>query len=99
MERIAPNNTDHELNDLFNWLRYVCDYNVTTGKLVRALSIVQLNRILANNNHNADQDNPELSRVMAWIMEMIQGLAVIVDDIMDESITRRRQLCWHKKVV
>ena len=57
-----------------------------------------LYKILEKNRSNTNELDFELSRIMGWAVEMIQGLAVIVDDIMDESDSRRGQTCWHKLV-
>lgn len=35
-------------------------------------------------------------QVVGWCIEWLQACFLVLDDIMDESITRRGQPCWYK---
>ncbi|CAG2117492.1 unnamed protein product [Medioppia subpectinata] len=37
-----------------------------------------------------------MARVLAWTVEFLQAFFLVVDDLIDESITRRGQPCWYK---
>ena len=43
-------------------------------------------------------DNLELVRILGWAVEMLQAYFLVVDDLVDQSITRRGQLCWYRQV-
>lgn len=35
--------------------------------------------------------------ILGWGVELLQAYFLVLDDIMDGSITRRSQPCWYKK--
>ncbi|KAE9414264.1 hypothetical protein Angca_002542, partial [Angiostrongylus cantonensis] len=69
------------------------DSTVIGGKYLR--SVLALDSFHALNPNCNDA---ELNRMAecASLLEMIQSFFLIVDDVMDESETRRGKMCWHK---
>ena len=51
-----------------------------------------LQNLIDESNSNCEYE------VFAWCIEMFQTVALILDDIIDNSITRRFNLCWFRKV-
>jgi len=41
----------------------------------------------------------EILRALGWTVELLQSYFLVLDDIMDASITRRGQACWYIKVI
>ncbi|KAJ7568113.1 hypothetical protein O6H91_01G019000 [Diphasiastrum complanatum] len=71
------------------------DYNVPGGKLNRGLSVIDSLRIL-----KAGVDLPDeevfLGSALGWCVEWLQAYFLVLDDIMDNSVTRRGQPCWFR---
>jgi farnesyl diphosphate synthase len=86
-----------EFSKANEWLKKVMDYNVPHGKRNRGLSLVITYHLLASDHSRSDQSLHK-ARVLGWCIELFQAYFLIIDDIMDHSITRRGQLCWYKKV-
>lgn len=77
-------------------------YNLPHGKRNRGLAVVVTHKILSQ--HYKQRERLDLkaasssqARVIGWCIEMLQTHFLILDDIMDESSTRRGQKCWHLK--
>ena len=49
-------------------------------------------------NKTVTEEELKTARILGWILEMFQAYALINDDLMDQSLTRRGQKCWYKKV-
>ena len=63
---------------------------------------LQGRRLLADRCRELDLPNPvvvapDAGRV-GWAVEMLQAYFLVVDDLVDQSITRRGQLCWYRQV-
>ncbi|XP_020083545.1 farnesyl pyrophosphate synthase-like isoform X3 [Ananas comosus] len=71
------------------------DYNVPRGKLNRGLAIVETYRLLKEGDELSEEEI-FLACVLGWCNEWLQACLLILDDIMDNSHTRRGQLCWYK---
>ncbi|KAJ4863564.1 polyprenyl synthetase domain-containing protein [Trichoderma breve] len=69
--------------------------NVGTGKLHRGLATLYIGRQLAKTEVNEEQSNQLC--VLAWLVEMLGAHYLILDDIMDESTTRRGEPCWYRQ--
>uniref|UniRef100_A0A8C3CKN1 Farnesyl pyrophosphate synthase n=1 Tax=Cairina moschata TaxID=8855 RepID=A0A8C3CKN1_CAIMO len=77
-------------------LKEVLEYNVPGGKYNRGLTVLAAFRELAG----PQQQDPESLRcalAVGWCIELFQAFFLVADDIMDQSLTRRGQLCWYKK--
>lgn len=72
-------------------------YNVPHGKRNRGLAVIMTYRLLASPQEQTPE-NLELARVLGWCVELLQAYFLVSDDIMDQAITRRGQLCWYRQV-
>lgn len=84
-----------ELSGALAWFREAIYYNLPHGKRNRGLAVVMTHKILAE--HYEQVPDLERARMLGWCIEMLQTHFLILDDIMDESLTRRGQKCWHLK--
>jgi geranylgeranyl pyrophosphate synthase len=75
----------------------VVQYNVPKGKRNRGLALVMSYRLLAPIREQTSE-NLELARILGWCVELLQAYFLVVDDLVDQSITRRGQLCWYRQV-
>ncbi|XP_018496993.2 farnesyl pyrophosphate synthase-like [Galendromus occidentalis] len=78
---------------LIEWLDKVVQYNVPHGKLLRLLQVIQtFESVSPGPVSEVDLEN---ASVLGWVVEMFQAHYLILDDIMDKSITRRNRKCWY----
>uniref|UniRef100_A0A1B0DI83 Farnesyl pyrophosphate synthase n=2 Tax=Phlebotomus papatasi TaxID=29031 RepID=A0A1B0DI83_PHLPP len=70
-------------------------YNVPGGKKYRGISTVHAYELIAPKTALTEA-NIKLAVYLGWCIEMLQAMFLIVDDVMDGSITRRGQPCWYK---
>ncbi|PLB52335.1 terpenoid synthase [Aspergillus steynii IBT 23096] len=84
---LATNATEH--------IRKVIVTNVPNGKLYRGLSIPETG-IICLSRELSEKEFQEMC-ILGWLVEMLQANLLIIDDIMDESTTRRGQPCWYKR--
>jgi len=77
------------------YIKQMMDYNVPHGKLTRGLTVIATLRSL----RGGALSSVEFRRaaVLGWCVEWLQAMFLVMDDIMDESETRRGQPCWYKK--
>ncbi|XP_010538437.1 PREDICTED: farnesyl pyrophosphate synthase 1, mitochondrial isoform X1 [Tarenaya hassleriana] len=71
------------------------DYNVPGGKLNRGLSVVDSYKLLKEGKELTEED-VLLSCALGWCIEWLQAYFLVLDDIMDNSVTRRGQPCWFR---
>ncbi|KAJ3677542.1 hypothetical protein LUZ60_003266 [Juncus effusus] len=76
-------------------LEEMLDYNVPRGKLNRGLAVIETCKAL--NGGELSDEQFFLSCVLGWGIEWLQACLLILDDIMDNSQTRRGRLCWYKQ--
>lgn len=84
-----------EIPDVTKWYAKVLQYNVPGGKKNRGLALVYAYRMLAPKDE-LTPENIRLSQIMGWCVEMMQAFFLVIDDIMDNSVTRRGRLCWYR---
>lgn len=82
-------------NDSRQWVDRMLDYNVPGGKLNRGLSVVDSYKLLKEGKELTD-DEFFLSSALGWCIEWLQAYFLVLDDIMDDSHTRRGQPCWFR---
>ncbi|XP_065862735.1 farnesyl pyrophosphate synthase-like [Euphorbia lathyris] len=77
------------------WLHRMLDYNVPRGKMYRGLSVLDCYIALKEGEVLTDHEIL-LACVLGWCIEWLQACVVVLDDIMDNSHTRRGQPCWYR---
>jgi farnesyl diphosphate synthase len=66
------------------------------GKLNRGLSVVDSYKLLKQGQDLTEKET-FLSCALGWCIEWLQAYFLVLDDIMDNSVTRRGQPCWFRK--
>ncbi|XP_067630699.1 farnesyl pyrophosphate synthase isoform X2 [Eurosta solidaginis] len=77
------------------WYGKALQYNLPRGKKTRGLLTVLTYKNLVKPEERSPE-NLKLANYLGWCIEMVQCFFIMFDDIMDNSTTRRGQLCWHK---
>ncbi|XP_024363271.1 farnesyl pyrophosphate synthase [Physcomitrium patens] len=77
------------------WVEEMLDYTVPGGKLNRGLSVVHSLELLKKDTPLSEQDTFNAC-ALGWCIEWLQGYFLVMDDIMDNSVTRRGQPCWYR---
>lgn len=77
------------------WFAKALQYNVPRGKKNRGLLTVLTYKKLVGEDR-LTPENIKKAQYLGWCVEMLQSMFIMTDDIMDNSTTRRGQLCWHK---
>ncbi|XP_076302543.1 farnesyl pyrophosphate synthase-like isoform X2 [Lasioglossum baleicum] len=85
---------NHDLLDVSKRMTKALQYTIPTGKKARALAHVLAYKTLAPEDQLTDE-NLRLARILGWCIEMLQSFFIIIDDIQDQSLTRRNQPCWY----
>ncbi|KAJ0578825.1 putative transferase [Helianthus annuus] len=80
--------------DSRQWVEKMLDYNVPGGKLNRGLSVIDSYQLLKG--AELTDDEVFLASALGWCIEWLQAYFLVLDDIMDESHTRRGQPCWFR---
>ncbi|KYM94888.1 PREDICTED: farnesyl pyrophosphate synthase-like [Cyphomyrmex costatus] len=81
--------------DVAKWMEKVLQYNVPGGKKIRGLGLIYAYKLLAPNDQ-LTEENIRLARILAWCVELTQTYFLMMDDIEDQSLFRRGQLCWYQ---
>ena len=92
--KIISSIQDEELKKFEQNIREIYDYNVKQGEKFRAHILLKLFCFLKKD----DDNGLETVILLAWCLEIIQTIALIIDDIIDCGEHRRGKLCWYKKV-
>ncbi|KAJ6627791.1 isoprenoid synthase domain-containing protein [Mycena sp. CBHHK59/15] len=81
-------------DDAREWYARNIDYNVLGGKLNRGMSVVDSLEIMKG--CPLSEDKYLQAAVLGWAVEFLQAYFLVLDDLMDKSITRRGQLCYYR---
>nr|Q58GE8.1 RecName: Full=Geranyl diphosphate synthase [Ips pini]AAX55632.1 geranyl diphosphate synthase [Ips pini] len=84
-----------EIKPILVRLREAIDYTVPYGKRFKGVHIVSHFKLLADPKF-ITPENVKLSGVLGWCAEIIQAYFCMLDDIMDDSDTRRGKPTWYK---
>lgn len=82
-------------HDSRQWVDRMLDYNVPGGKLNRGLSVIDSYRLLKEGKELTEVEI-FLASALGWCIEWLQAYFLVLDDIMDNSHTRRGQPCWFR---
>ncbi|KAL5202036.1 hypothetical protein ABZP36_012988 [Zizania latifolia] len=77
------------------WIDRMVDYNVPGGKCNRGHSVVDSYKLLKGAKVPSEEEM-FLASTLGWCIEWLQAYFLVLDDIMDESHTRRGQPCWFR---
>jgi len=77
------------------YMKRMMDYNVPKGKLTRGLTVIAAYKHLTGKKTLTEVEYRRAA-VLGWTVEWLQAMFLVMDDIMDESETRRGQICWYK---
>ncbi|KAJ6595775.1 farnesyl-diphosphate synthase [Mycena vulgaris] len=75
------------------WYARNIDYNVPGGKLNRGISVIDSVEIMKG--RPLSQHEFRQAAVLGWAVEFMQAFFLVMDDLMDKSITRRGQPCYY----
>ncbi|XP_047056988.1 farnesyl pyrophosphate synthase 1-like [Lolium rigidum] len=81
--------------DAVRWLDAMLDYNVLGGKLNRGLAVIESYKLLKAGSEPSE-DELFLACILGWGIEWLQAYFLVLDDIMDNSQTRRGKPCWYR---
>ncbi|XP_022723883.1 farnesyl pyrophosphate synthase 1-like [Durio zibethinus] len=82
-------------HDSRQWVDRMLDYNLLGGKLNRGLSVIDSYQLL-DEGEELTEDEIFLASVLGWCIEWLQAYFLVLDDIMDNSHTRRGHPCWFR---
>ncbi|KAJ7266498.1 hypothetical protein O6H91_10G015900 [Diphasiastrum complanatum] len=94
-ELIVDSEAFRYTDDSRAWVEKMLDYNVPGGKLNRGLSVIDSLRLLKAGAELPDEE-VFLGSALGWCIEWLQAYFLVLDDIMDNSVTRRGQPCWFR---
>ncbi|RLM94261.1 farnesyl pyrophosphate synthase-like [Panicum miliaceum] len=75
------------------WIDRMVDYNVLGGKCNRVLFVIDSYNILKGADV-LSQEEIFLACTLGWCIEWLHAYFIVLDDIMDNSQTRRGRPCW-----
>jgi len=81
-----------DIKPSLSWLQEVLQKTVPFGKQIRAMLGIHVYRQIKK-KRTTEEDFK--CYVLGWCAEVMQACALIADDIMDGSETRRGKPCWH----
>lgn len=84
-----------EISSALAWFREAIYYNLPHGKRNRGLAVVMTHKTLSD--YYNQKSDLRRARMVGWCLELLQTHFLVLDDIMDESVMRRGQKCWHLK--
>uniref|UniRef100_A0A1I8PKF0 Uncharacterized protein n=1 Tax=Stomoxys calcitrans TaxID=35570 RepID=A0A1I8PKF0_STOCA len=58
------------------------------------LIVASYNNLMKNQEHKVE--NPKDAYIVGWCIELLHAAHIIYDDILDQSISRYGQPCWHQ---
>ncbi|KAK8076016.1 farnesyl pyrophosphate synthase [Apiospora phragmitis] len=86
---------DNLPDQVWQWFEKTLQYNVVGGKCNRGLSVVDTTQILLGRDLTSEEYFQPAT--LGWMIELLQAMFLVLDDIMDGSVTRRGQPCWYRR--
>ncbi|XP_053965452.1 farnesyl pyrophosphate synthase-like [Anastrepha ludens] len=78
-----------------DWFEKALNYNLSpTNTKNSVITVLTYKNLMKGDQLTAD--NLRLAHLLDWCRELLHTVILIIDDIMDNSTTRRGQLCWYK---
>jgi hypothetical protein len=75
------------------YVKRMAVYNVPKGKLTRGLTVISALKELKYGGKPLPPAEYQRAATLGWCVEWLQAMFLVMDDIMDESETRRGQVC------
>ncbi|XP_059221674.1 farnesyl pyrophosphate synthase-like [Stomoxys calcitrans] len=83
------------LGHLTEALKYNLQKGIQNGKQQgHQLIVASYNNLMKNQEHKVE--NPKDAYIVGWCIELLHAAHIIYDDILDQSISRYGQPCWHQ---
>lgn len=83
--------------DAVKYIDRMVHYTTFGGKMNRGLTVPETMKLtLAAKGKEATEEQILQASVVGWCIEWLQACFLVLDDIMDQSPTRRGQPCWYK---
>ncbi|KAJ5909054.1 ERG20 farnesyl diphosphate synthase [Penicillium taxi] len=80
--------------EVWEWFEKSLIHNTTGGKCNRGCTVVNTARLLFDRSLTPNETFQ--ASVLGWMVELLQAMMLVLDDIMDASITRRGKSCWYR---
>ena len=77
------------------YMKRMATYNVPKGKLTRGLTVISALKEIKYGGKPLPPAEYQRAATLGWCIEWLQAMFLVMDDIMDESETRRGQICWY----
>ncbi|RKP13247.1 isoprenoid synthase domain-containing protein [Piptocephalis cylindrospora] len=77
------------------WIKDLMSSSVTKGKLLRGRTVIDTLAIILGRELTSEEIRK--ASIAGWVLEFLQTSSLIADDIMDESLTRRGDVCRHRQ--
>ena len=77
------------------YVKRMSEYNVPKGKLTRGLTVISALKEIKYGGKPLPPAEYQRAATLGWCVEWLQAMFLVMDDIMDESETRRGQICWY----
>ncbi|KAK9880018.1 hypothetical protein WA026_008533 [Henosepilachna vigintioctopunctata] len=77
-------------------MKRLLNFNLTHGSHVAPHLFLNCYKFLENYNGTFDAHKMNVAFKMAWCMEMMSGMLLIIDDILDQADERRGEKTWYK---
>lgn len=85
-----------ETGDGIAWLKEVLEYNAIGGKYQWGLTVlIAFQELVESRKQDADSTRQALT--VGWCVGLLQAFFLVLDDIMDSSLTRQGQICSYQK--
>ncbi|EKX32323.1 hypothetical protein GUITHDRAFT_166729 [Guillardia theta CCMP2712] len=79
------------------YIKKMCHYTCYGGKMTRGITVGATYADVARSRGEEPSEQAMfVAKVIGWCIEWLQACFLVLDDIMDESHTRRGQPCWYK---
>ncbi|XP_053963993.1 farnesyl pyrophosphate synthase-like [Anastrepha ludens] len=85
----------YESKDAAEWFKKALQYNLSPTNTKNSITTVLTYKNLVKKDQ-LTAEKLRLAHLLGWCLEVLHSMILITDDILDNSTTRRGQLCWYK---